>query len=460
MPDVYSAADRYRERLRARETAVMAELTASYARIDRAAMVELERLVGLIERARAAGEEPRVSWLYRQEALAGMRRVIAQEMERFTGGAAGLIGAHRAATAIEGASAALATLGEGLPRGVAASLVPLRPAVIEQIAGQTVQGAPLRALLAELGPELEQRAVAELVDGVAFGRSPLVIGRRMEEALAGNRARAMTIARTEALRAQREVSHLTYRANAQHVRGWIWWSSLDRRACSSCWAMHGSWHTLEDRLDEHPSGRCTPVPDVRPAPGQDEPPLPRSGPEEFARLPEGARRSIVGSSKHAAMEAGEVDLTDLVERRSSPRWGTTRSESGLAAARRRHGGGGADRPRFMRGPEELPVPSRAHAVTKLVEYSLNANHPAGQHKATVWRSALGFSAQEAELLADTLIRAARSTTPIVVGTAEGWVRYRTVFELPGRDGRRASVVATWQSDAPGAPVRMTTAYVR
>jgi hypothetical protein len=30
-----------------------------------------------------------------------------------------------------------------------------------------------------------------------------------------------------------------------------------------CWAMHGTVHTLDERLDDHPNGRCTAIPHFR-----------------------------------------------------------------------------------------------------------------------------------------------------------------------------------------------------
>jgi hypothetical protein len=42
---------------------------------------------------------------------------------------------------------------------------------------------------------------------------------------------------------------------------------------------------------------------------------------------------------------------------------------------------------------------------KLVEYSLDPTHPVGRHKAVVFRGALGFTAADADMLRDLLLRA-------------------------------------------------------
>lgn len=458
MNDITSAADRFRNRLRERETAALAELNAAYDRLDAAVRAELDRLMIDLDAARAAGEQPRISWLYRQHRLNAVRAVIAVEAARFAARSVGPVGHWRAAATHTGVDDALALLGDSLPERALPALTPLNPVVVEQLVGQTAAGTPLRDLFTALGPDLEQRLVGELVNGVALGRSPIVIARRMTSILDGNRARALTIARTEALRAHREVSHLTYRANAEFVAGWIWWSSQDRTQCPVCWAMHGSWHTLEETLDEHPSGRCTPIPDVRPAPGMPTPPLPEAGPDAFTRMPDDVQRRALGPQKHDAYRAGAITLPDLVEQRRDPRWGTTRTEASLDRALSVHGRRTTATPIFNRGADRIPPPSRSHAIDKLRRYALHATHPRGRHKARVWQAALGYSSDHAAELADQLIAAAQAVTPTIKGYSAGWVRYRTVLHLTGRNGRTARVVASWQTDEPGGPLRLTTTY--
>jgi hypothetical protein len=46
-------------------------------------------------------------------------------------------------------------------------------------------------------------------------------------------------------------------------------------------------------------------------------------------------------------------------------------------------------------------------IEKLREYCLNRAHPRGRHKARVFESCLGISAQQVEVLRNALVRAAR-----------------------------------------------------
>ena len=136
--------------------------------------------------------------------------------------------------------------------------------------------------------------------------------------------RALTIARTEQLRAYREASRRSYAENADILDGWIWLSARDSRTCVSCWAMHGTRHRVTETLDDHINGRCTAIPMVK---GHD--PGIRTGEELFRELPPAQQRSILGPAAHEAWLDGRVSLapdgrTSVVGQRDDPRWGTMR----------------------------------------------------------------------------------------------------------------------------------------
>jgi hypothetical protein len=57
----------------------------------------------------------------------------------------------------------------------------------------------------------------------------------------------------------------------------------------------------------------------------------------------------------------------------------------------------------------MKLPSGDKAIVdreKLVGYCLDSDHPRGKHKARVFASALGFTAENADELRDALLRAA------------------------------------------------------
>jgi len=291
--------------------------------------------------ARAAGEEVSPAWLYRAKRLRLLQDQVEAEIGRFADYAGVQITeAQRAAVQMGQQHAeqlALAGLGEP-PPGVTVTFARLPRDAVTDLVGFLSDGSPLRDLLDELGPEASKAVRDALVAGVATGQNPRVIARQIRQALAGDLVRALTISRTEILRSYRTASLRSYQANSDIMEGWVWHSARDRRTCMSCIAMHGTKHRLDERLDDHVSGRCTAIPltksweailgpkgrgipDARPQIGL--------GADWFARQPENVQRAMMGPAEYAAWKAGAFDLKDLVGRTRDPRWGTMRAERSL-----------------------------------------------------------------------------------------------------------------------------------
>ena len=165
-----------------------------------------------------------------------------------------------------------------------------------------------------------------LVQGVAAGRSPRETARLMiadvQDAFDGGLARALTISRTETIDAYRAGAKAHHEANADVLRGWMWLASLTERTCPSCVAMHGSVHDLDEAgpLD-HPQGRCSRMPLVKPelVPGAPTPTI-ESGAEWLERQPEGVQRSVLGPRRYEAWKAGGYPASRWAVRRESEAW--------------------------------------------------------------------------------------------------------------------------------------------
>jgi hypothetical protein len=106
--------------------------------------------------------------------------------------------------------------------------------------------------------------------------------------------------------------------------------------------MHGTEHTLDEDMDDHPNGRCSMVPitvsmaDL----GIDAPETGlevETGESWFRGQPESVQREMMGPGKYEAWRAGRYEFDALVTQSSDPRWGTTRTETTLEAL---VGGGG------------------------------------------------------------------------------------------------------------------------
>jgi hypothetical protein len=108
----------------------------------------------------------------------------------------------------------------------------------------------------------------------------------------------------------------------------------------------------------------------------------------------------------------------------------------------------------------LPNPEQAVVdIAKLRDYCLNTTHWRGQHKARVFVSALGLTAEYADVLREALLFAAKSNEVIMGEIDKFGQRYLLDFEMTGLTGQRAMIRSAWivrnGEDFP----RLTTCYV-
>lgn len=236
---------------------------------------------------------------------------------------------RREAVRIEAVSAVAVDAGVSDALAMAASVAASESSLVvpatERIVGALQRGSALNALVNELPVQARYAVQNALVDGIIRGLNPRVTARAVSGALGGQTARALTIARTETMRAYRGAQLEVYKANPDVVQGWIWISGRDRRTCAMCWAMHGSEHELDEIFASHPSCRCNPGPTVL---GPDRPRV-RAGREQFAELSTRDQLHILGPAKYRAYRDGALDLPDLVYLRNDPRWGPVRGERSL-----------------------------------------------------------------------------------------------------------------------------------
>ena len=365
---LYEQAQRFRaDALRGERQAASALVRSygvAYTRINR----DIEALRVRVQQAKDAGERLSPSWAYQEGRLLVLRAKVLEQITQFAGEADIIVGGAIDTARTLGTDHAGRLLQAALPEGVsvAPSIEDLRAAspvvpesvrlaagAIEQATALVQPQAALSTLLASLGPDAATAVGDALVSGIATGKNPRVIAREMRQALGGNLTRALTIARTETLRAYREASRSVYRANADVVAGWVWTADLSNRTCASCWAQHGSVHPLDEIMATHPRCRCSMVPKTRSwrELGFGDTPEAvqiQEGPALFRRLAPDQQEAILGPAKYRAYRAKQITLPDVVAKRDSPVWGPSTSEAGLTAAKqnaaiRRQGGGAAPR---------------------------------------------------------------------------------------------------------------------
>jgi hypothetical protein len=326
--NIYAAAMRHRAELLRMEGAASTEMVRSYALVWRDLQGKLTALFAKMKAAEAAGETITQSWLYQQGRLEDLLAQTEAEMIRFSRGAeAGIIDAESQAIRLSqqhlGEYVALAPH----KAGVVSSFARMPTEAMTDLVGFMRNGSPLRTLLDALGPDASQAVRDGLVRGIGSGLGPRAIARTIREGLGGNLTRALTISRTEVLRAYRESERRGYAENPDVIRGWVWACSRNLRVCPSCWAMDGTRHRVEEQMSDHPNGACVAAPDII---GVDVLAGRKWGKEAFDELSEDQQRAALGKAGYAAYKDGAVTLKDFVGVHLSKEWGTTRSARGLS----------------------------------------------------------------------------------------------------------------------------------
>lgn len=259
--------------------------------------------------------------------------------------------AQAAVNAIEAARAELIIRSQQV--GITTTMLQTNPAIASQVAGMLqlvpvekvsrlaglgANASPLRSL-ASMGEASSMRVLEAMLQGAARGDSP----RRVAQLVASRvtdaaKSDVLRVTRTEMLRASRGATTAWAEANSDVIDECVWYAELDDATCAACWAMHGEVIELGEDMGTHPNCRCAQV--LRPKSPEelgfvgiaDDRPDIESGIERFGKLSAEQQRMILGPKKYEAYADGRIGLGDVVQRRESDAWGTTRSVASLDTA--------------------------------------------------------------------------------------------------------------------------------
>jgi SPP1 gp7 family putative phage head morphogenesis protein len=315
-----ATAAQFRAALLRRDEAALKRLMAAYGPVYARIQADVAKLTAQIAAARAAG------------AICALQRQVVAEWARYAETASQVItDTQRQAVAEATTEAHALTVAALDDAGVAvgADVARLHPAAVADLVGVLGDGSPLRALLDQLGQQAARDVGQALTHAVAVGRSPRQTARDIRAALGGDLNRALTIARTEHLRAYRGASLRSYQENSDLLRGWQWRASPSRRTCPVCLAMDGQEFSLEEPFGSHVNCRCTPIPLLR---DRETPPR-ETGEAWFARQHADVQRAMLGPGKHALYQEGTISLRDLVGVKDDPQWGRGRYQRSLRELR-------------------------------------------------------------------------------------------------------------------------------
>lgn len=298
-----------------------------------------QRIADLQAQIAEAGPLLEPSWLFQFDRLTTLQAQIEAEIRRFMAFAADATTANqmRAIQAAGRHAAGFVDLAAGVrPVGVEVPFDVLPVAALQELVGFASDGSPLRDLFGEISGSVADGVTDTFVSSIAAGYNSRVTARLLRQAFGVGLRRALTIARTETIRAYTEATHRNYLNNRDVVEAWVWCSALDSRTCPACWAMHGSIHPLDERLFDHPNGRCSQLPRLVPWARlgynvPDRRPKVATGAEVFATLTPNEQRQILGPVAFAAFRDGIVSLEQFAAIRHSDDWGDSVQRESLTA---------------------------------------------------------------------------------------------------------------------------------
>lgn len=116
------------------------------------------------------------------------------------------------------------------------------------------------------------------------------------------------------------------------------------------------------------------------------------------------------------------------------------------------GGGGGD---GGGGDNNLPATTEESVTKKLNDYLLNPDHPVGGPKANWFKSALGFTRNNATDLAKQIVF--KQSDAVETGVTQYGTKYNQIISIVGANGRTIDVLVAWIRNNDGV-VRLVTAF--
>lgn len=237
MPSVLErAAARFRRELLANERAAASDMVRMYGEAWRRTSQRAADVQAQIRAARLTGQPISPAWFYQQDRAETLQAQIEAELRRFAAYAEESTTAlqRQAVTAAGGHAAGLVDLAAGVrPAGLEVPFDVLPTAALHDLVGFAADGSPLRDVFGEIAGVAE-RVTDTLGASLAAGLGPRETARLLRRQFGVGLARALTISRTETLRAYREAMHRNYEANDDVVEGWVWHATLTPRTCAAC----------------------------------------------------------------------------------------------------------------------------------------------------------------------------------------------------------------------------------
>lgn len=329
---ILRASDGFLSDLDRQAAPVVKQVLARYDRIQ----PRLAEAVRALEAQAAEIDPAGRAQLYQLSRYQTLLQQVNEEIGRLGGAVADAAERASDQAAVTGAEAGaeLVRLQANTP-GIAGAFTRMDPRTVARAASFVGEGSPLTEMLrGQYGQGWAQVIAQQYVTGVALGQSPRTVARNLARTIdVALPADLDRIIRTAQLWSYRAANHEAWRRSGV-TEGWTWSSALDSRTCGACWAMHGTFHSEDETLNDHHRGRCAAIPRIKPTldytpTALDVP----TGEAEFARLSRGEQDRVASAGGWAphlrAYREGAIEFGQMATTRRDAIYGDMRVQPGL-----------------------------------------------------------------------------------------------------------------------------------
>lgn len=314
MPDskVVNVIRSQKQKLLAREAAQMRAMANRWLGVEKALDAEMIALAAQM----SAVENVTEAMILREKRFTKLMFQARAEVAKYADYADGLITKNQAVLAAQGindASIVLKLIIKDARLGMKFDRLPVD--ALNSLFGFAGDGTPLRNMLMRAHPDAVDGLLNALVKGLALGKNPTEVAKMMADGFGIGLQKALTLARTEQLRAYRAGNLEQYR-NSGVVTGYKRMATRDSNTCPGCLFADGQMFDTEHEFDEHPNGRCQIVPVVR---GAEEPTW-QNGTDWFKAQSAETQREILGGERFDAWQNG-ASLESMSKLVNDPTWG-------------------------------------------------------------------------------------------------------------------------------------------
>ena len=325
-PLVIELADQYRAALLARERQAASAMVRYYGLIWQDLQTQINALDAEIQSLRASGGIASADKITRLTRTRNVQTQVAQELDKFSDVAGGVISAAQREAIAAGERDAYNLTLAAFPQGsVSINFWRMPVGAVETMVGFVADGTPLNDLIRGYVGEAAESFLDELVKGLAEGKNPRAIASILRQEFGMGLTKSLLITRTEQLRAYRTATLGSYNDSGV-VKGWQRHAAKGERTCMACIVLDGKVYDLATEMDDHPNGRCSMLPITKtyaemgidaPEPTfQDE-----TAREWFERQEEATQRGMMGGGMFDAWRDGRFTLDNIPKIVNNKVWG-------------------------------------------------------------------------------------------------------------------------------------------